>query len=303
MDLSQNKSAIAKGMDIGRSGTNNGGSGGFAEPTESFLLEYLTTSNDSLFSENGFTSLTTKNNMSNYDLLTHTGHDTFSHLQIDQLFMTIYFLNLSISAILLNAVVIYLTRKYKQFHEAYMYVRAGYSCFDIAFALSSVLHYVTHVNIDGIPLWVSCVSSDYRIGTFFGTIQLTAFIALERYFFFCRPYVYQRYFTLKSTVSVVIAIFLITQGYSFGTEIIFGRVFQPLLSMCVFENQSRHNLVQILVFFLPAMICTCFSVFKILKLMRSVGNAAGNAGEAMAGHPAGVSEFALRRKAAKKALR
>ena len=229
----------------------------------------------------------------------NTHFDTFSNKQIDHILMSVNFCLLSIFAISLNVFVIVLTRKYPRFHQPYMYVRAGYSCFDIAFALSMTIHHLIHVVFDNVPLWLSCFSSDYQIGTFLGTVQLTAFIALEIYFFFCRPYVYQRYFTLKSTVCTVIAISLIAQGYSFGTSLISGRVFQPLFSMCLVENQGIHGLIQFLVFFLPAMVCTVFSVFRIFKLMSRVDAIA--AGQAMP--EISVSEQSLRRRAGKKALR
>ena len=74
--------------------------------------------------------------------------------------------------------------------------------------------------------------------------------------------------------------------------------FKPLIGMCSFTHPVFHNIGNLLLFVLPAVLVTIFSIFKIIKLMRAISiqpssfpNKAAN------------SEPILRRRAAKKGLR
>ena len=217
----------------------------------------------------------------------------------DKIILSIYFITLAILSVSLNGLVIYLTKKHHQFHEASMYVRAGYSSFDIVFATSMMLHYLLNLHATQVPPIVTCLTGDLAIAMFFGTTQLTAFIALERYFYFCKPLKYHRYFNLKSIVTTVLVIFVTTQVYVYVKEVLYGRDLQPLIGMCVFTHPTFHNISNLLIFVLPAATVTCFSIYKIKKLLRKI---AASAPHGL--YPSeGITEPVLRRKAAKKSLR
>ena len=218
---------------------------------------------------------------------------------MEDIILLAYAILLAVCSTFLNGMVIYLTQKYEQLRVPRMYTRMAYAAFDILFALSSAIHYIVATQfIDGVPVIVKCFTGDFTIAMFFGTTQLTAFIALERYFYFCKPMLYNRYFTLRSITVVSIVIFAISQGYMFIKEFLFGREIQPLIGMCSFTHPVFHNIGNLLIFILPAVVVTIFSIFNIIKLMRAISiqpssfpNKAAN------------SEPMLRRRAAKKGLR
>ena len=217
----------------------------------------------------------------------------------DKICLSIYLIFALILSTIANGLVIYLTNKYEQMREPYMYIRAVYAGFDIALAWGLAPQFLLNINFDNIPERVTCLGTDFGIGIFFATAQLTAYIALERYVYFCKPMLYHRYFNKKSITAVAGVIFMVTQGYVYVTEFLYGREIQPLFSICQLSQQGSQSLIQLVIFFVPAMVCTGFSAFRIHALMKSVqDNQLGVMGSLQK-----LSEPVLRRKAAKKALR
>ena len=154
-------------------------------------------------------------------------------LNYDRVVMTIYLLSVLIPSTALNASVIYLTKKYKQFHIPYMYVKSTCALLDITFAWGLVPHYIIHDHFGkSISSWLVCYSSDFGIALFFSTAQFTAIVAIERYLYFCKPFVYQRWVTLKSVVSLSVVLIAFSQIYIFATEIMYGRELQTLVGLC-----------------------------------------------------------------------
>ena len=190
--------------------------------------------------------------------------------QAERIFILVLYTCIAIVSTILNGSIIYMTFKVKKFHGAYMYVRAAYCGLDIVFALFCFLHYCAHFFISNIPLFVTCLSGDFRIGIFLGAPLLTSVIALERYYYFCRPYQYERLFNLRTILLTFIIATVIGQLYAFGTEIAIGRQLKPLLGICLLEKQRLHGLIQFVAFYVPSIICTWVCVHRIVKLVRTL---------------------------------
>ena len=222
--------------------------------------------------------------------------DTENILEMSRVIVSI---SISIIGLILNGVVIYLTKKHKPLHQPYMYVRAAYAVLDMSTALAMILStLVIFVLIDNVSS-VSCIFTNIIGGQLYAALQLTAYIALERYIYFCRPMKYLQCFHLWSIVIVTISICAITQGYMLITELTIGRNRYPNIQICHLQNQSFHNVVQLLIFVLPAVLCTFYSVYKIMKLISGLKNTSTI-------HPffdSNNSEPVIRRKAGIKALR
>ena len=226
--------------------------------------------------------------------------DSTNTREIENISLTVYFILFATCSTGLNGMSIYLTLKYDKLRVPHMYTRMAYASIDILFALSYVLHYVIALHFPDVPLLVKCLTGDFTIAMFFSTSQLTAYIALERYFYFCRPMAYTRYFSIRSITLTSLAIFIITNGIVYGKELLFGRDFQPLIAMCVFTHPLIHNITNLLIFFLPAVVITVFSIYKIIRLMQQI-HVDSMTTRSLA--YACVSEPMLRRRAAKKGLK
>ena len=167
--------------------------------------------------------------------------------------------------LLLNGLALYLTWKHKQFHKSSMYVRLSYVILDFATALCSILHSViTHFITD---TTVICLFSNTVLGLFLSTIQFTAFNAIDRYYYFCRPMIYKRVFTTKVIIIISSTILLLCFGYIGATELIIGRRKIPNVILCQLPNQQFYNQIQFFLFFLPCIVCTLISIQKIKTLL------------------------------------
>ena len=220
-------------------------------------------------------------------------------LNTDTQFMFMYyFAVISICSVFLNGLFIYITTKYHQFHKPYMYIRIAYAVIDIVFPLACFIHISINVHIE-VPPWVTCSGGYVLIGLFFSALQFTAFIAIERYFFFCKPFRYQYYFNSRSVLITTIAIVTITQIYIFGRGIFIERKLNPIHLICTLLNSPLSNMINILICVVPALSCTVFSTIKIMGLMKSLSNVQPH----RTPENQAATEPFVRKKAAKKGLR
>ena len=192
-------------------------------------------------------------------------------LNYDRIVMTIYLISVLIPSTALNASVIYLTKKYHQFHIPYMYVKSTCALLDIMIVWGLIPHYIIHDHFGkSISSRFVCYSSDFGLALFLSTAQFTAVVAIERYLYFCKPFVYQRWVTLKSVVSLTVVLISFSQIYIFATEIMYGRELEPLVALCQLKDQAFHSTFQFVVYFVPSIVATIFSIHHITKLIKNV---------------------------------
>ena len=218
--------------------------------------------NDTNSSFNDFDAYSNDSNIKNTSISPSTVNDD---LYIDRIIVFFISLFICIFGCIFNLIVVYLIKKYEQFHEASMYVRGAYAIVDFSSGVIVILYGISRLfnNLERLSCWIS----DIGIGLFFTTFNLTALVAVERYFYFCEPMKYPRYFTLKTVTLFTCFICGIALGYTLGTEIIIGRKQSEFHGLCRLENQVIHKIIQSSIFFLPAILSTCFSIYKIGKLI------------------------------------
>ena len=202
--------------------------------------------------------------------------------------------------ILLNGILLHLIRKYRQFHKPYMHIRLVYVILDFMFALTIILQLISEIFKAGQA--IHCLFSNMLAGLYLMSIQLTAYVAVERYCYFCRPMSYSRIFTQKSITVATIVIFICCGGYPIAMDILIGRRKQEHVTVCQLKNQRYSSIIQILLFFIPAIVCTILSIVKIKKLIGKLENAP------IVMPPVGAMQSAtfgpnVRRKAGQNALR
>ena len=136
----------------------------------------------------------------------------------------------------LNILVIYLTKKHDQFHKPYMEIRAIYASLDIACIWGMIPIVIMNITIKNLPEIMTCLFSDFSTGVFQCTMNMTALIAFERYYFFCQPMKYQRHFNCKNTRILCLVLLTVNLCYMFGTEILYGRSLKGILILCQLDK-------------------------------------------------------------------
>ena len=115
-------------------------------------------------------------------------------------------------ATLANGLVLYLTKQEKVSQEAYIYIRAVYAVVDIMLVWSTVpfILYKAYYDV-GSSTVLLCYAGDFGVGMFLITVHLTILMALERYYYFCHPMKYPRFFNKKSIALICALIIIFNQ--------------------------------------------------------------------------------------------
>ena len=191
--------------------------------------------------------------------------------QTERVVATLYASLLLIIGTFLNTVVIYLTQKHKQFRKPYMYIRSVFACVDIAilWGISPLIIMNVHWTI---PSTFTCFYGDFGYGMFMAATHLTALLAIERYVLFCKPFLYNRMFTLKSITLATSGIVGFAQGSIYASDIISGRHFMPLIFSCQIKGSKKNtfDMFNLFIYFLMSIVAISFSIFKIMRLMQKV---------------------------------
>ena len=103
--------------------------------------------------------------------------------------LTVHFISFAICSTALNGMSIYLTQKYDRFRVPHMYTRVAFALFNIRFVISYAVHYVIALQFPNTPVLFNCLTGDFTIAMFFSITQLTVYVSLEHYFYFCKPMV------------------------------------------------------------------------------------------------------------------
>ena len=76
----------------------------------------------------------------------------------------------TVFSVVLNSLFIYLTTKYHQFHEPYMYIRIAYAIIDIILPLVCLVQYSVNFYVQEIPSWLTCSVGYVILGLFYNTL-------------------------------------------------------------------------------------------------------------------------------------
>ena len=177
---------------------------------------------------------------------------------------------ISFLGLLLNSIIVYLVKKHRELHTPSMYLRLAYVLLDFIFAFIILLQIIS-VRLDaGDDMY--CTLSTLLAGLYLMTIQVTAYIAVERYYYFCKPMIYLRVFNVRFIAVAIILIFTCCFIFKMLTDFIIGSDKHPDVTMCQLSDQRLNTAFQILIFFVPAIICIILSIIEIKKLMKSLEN-------------------------------
>ena len=170
---------------------------------------------------------------------------------------------------MLNGLVICLTMQRSQFHHGYMYVKSAYALIDMFFLWAIIppvliLRFTPETNLRHL-----CLYSNLGKGLFFAQSQIMTLIAIERYFFFCRPMIYERMFSLKNISITTFILVIISLIYTFTYEVLYPRQMNPVVPICQLKDE-RHSLLQIFLFFMPSVCAIWFSKIKIWRLLKQL---------------------------------
>lgn len=106
----------------------------------------------------------------------------------------------------------------------------------------------------------------------FAHINLTCLLGVERYIYFCRPFLYSRLVNMRSVLLCCLLIYLVPSVSMLLSTLFIGRVYQPHLRAFLLVNRYA-RLVELMVFVVPALLILAACSFKIWSLIRSSRNA------------------------------
>ena len=167
-----------------------------------------------------------------------------------------------------NGLVIYLMVTNERFKNPGNYVKCAYAIADIlmntftnVFMLSVILSRYT------ISLPVCRAISSVAIGIGYSTFYFPSFVAVERYFFFCRPFQHARFFTLKSIISISCVLILIPLVWSIAIDQHTPRFFSSTALICQLPDPQAWLWPQVALFFAPPLLATTFSIAMIRRML------------------------------------
>ena len=104
------------------------------------------------------------------------------------------------------------------------------------------------------------------IGLGFGTMYMPTFVAIERYFYFCRPFQYTRVFTVKSVAGITCVLMMIPLVWSVVVDVQTPRQLSTTVLYCQLPNARQHLPLQLCLFLGPSILGIIFSTTMIRRL-------------------------------------
>ena len=166
-----------------------------------------------------------------------------------------------------NGLTIYLMVTNERFKNPGNYVKCAYAVDDILMnTFASVFHLSVLLSRYRISLPVCRAGSSITIGIGYSSIYFPSFVAVERYFFFCRPFQHARFFTLKSIIGVSCVLILIPMVWSIAIGQHSPRFFSSTALICQLPNPQAWVWPDMVLFLAPAILATTFSIAMIRRL-------------------------------------
>ena len=155
----------------------------------------------------------------------------------------------------------------ERFKHAASYVRCAYAVDDILMnTFTNVSHVVALLSGYSLSSAACRAFADLAIGIAMGNIYFPSFVAVERYFFFCRPFQHERFFTLKVVVGVSCVLIAAPLVWSIAVDLHTPRVFSSTILVCQLPNQRPWLVPQVCMFVAPSILGTVFSATMIRRL-------------------------------------
>lgn len=189
------------------------------------------------------------------------GAVVFSSL-IEQVLSSMFILIGFLVSLAGQASVIVTIIKTESLHNPHFFVIICYCFGDLLMVFLSAPFYISQFIMGCMPLLSGRFITGLGLSTGFGLANLVGLMAFERYMYFCHPMKYGSIITYKSTSLIVIIIFVFSLLFSIITEILIGRIYHASILACNLPDSGVQNIIQVLLFLLPAAVITSFSIFQ-----------------------------------------
>ena len=168
-----------------------------------------------------------------------------------------------------NGLAIYLMVTNERFKNPGNYVKCAYAVNDVlmnTFANPFMLANLLLPAPGDVPRALCRLLSALAICFNFSTMYMTTLVAVERYFYFCRPFQYTRIFTVKSIVGISCVLTLIPLLWAVATDLDTPRQLSTAVLLCQLKDARAHIPLQVCLFLGPSILGIIFSTTMIRRL-------------------------------------
>ena len=106
------------------------------------------------------------------------------------------------------------------------------------------------------------------IHSYLSTVYMSGMLAIERYFYFCKPYKYEVYFTIKRVMAAMSVLLLLALVYVATVEVLFTRKLFYAMPNCSIEEDDIVGACSALFVFLPVVITVIFAAVNLSQLIK-----------------------------------
>ena len=166
----------------------------------------------------------------------------------------------------------YITLTRQSFQAPNFYFMLSYMAGDLLqFLGTAVPACITILTDATIPAWHCATIGQLPLFGLFSGVHMTGFIALERWAYLCRPFLYSRIFTNTKTILMITAIWIFGLVYSIVVYALDPRVYYDSIFSCQTKLSPLVMLLHWTFIILPSLILTGFSACKVFSLRNRIG--------------------------------
>ena len=170
----------------------------------------------------------------------------------------------------LNSSIIYFAIKHRQFHKPCMFIRGSHALINICAIWSLSVGIILNIFFDELSVLLRCTWSALTLGFHITSLLLLNAIAIERYFFFCKPFKYLQVFSFKKIFIFILISILIPQILCCLHLVEPSRVeWRPINFLCLFKydtNKVGQTSPTRYIVFIPTLCVIAFTTYKINRL-------------------------------------
>ena len=104
--------------------------------------------------------------------------------------------------------------------------------------------------------------------SYFVVIYALGILSAERFFFFCKPFHYERYFKPKVVMTILLMLALVVVSYVISTELLIGRKTFYVNLHCQLADAKTHAYIQLALVFAPTLFMIAFGTIQIQRLIK-----------------------------------
>lgn len=172
-----------------------------------------------------------------------------------------------------NLRIFYLIVTRECYHTPYFYIIGAYAITDVIQVLSTAPLMIVGILLNKsyrlIPEWFCTVCGVLSPGMVFISFHTLGLIAIERFYFFVHPLKYPLKFTPRLTGCAIGCIWVVALLFSLIIEMMAPKQFYVTIIHCQTPSARLFTFIQIVLYLMPAFLCTVFSLIKLYMLQSS----------------------------------